>query len=160
MTNLDQAVLDVARDAIREGRHSDIAGIVVDQPKGDLLGDALQTVTALARALGVGHFSICPFADSCHVTMSVDAPADVDRVFEDLEASGAMTQRAPHQFVGDDIEWRQAVVDLGTLHITVNGPHTKLTPAEKRKRTIARKKAAAENPFRFPADIGDSDIPF
>lgn len=153
--NLDQHTLDVARDAIREGRLDVVAGIINDQPKGALLGEQLHAATTLARALGVSHITVCPFETSVHIALAVNAPADVDRVFEDLVASGAVASKPPFEFKGDKITWRQSVVDLGTLHITVTGPHRKWTRAEKRKQNVERKRLVA-----YPGAPDEEGAPF
>lgn len=154
MTKLDQAVLDVARDAIREGKPELLQGIVADQPKCALLGEMLRAAASLARSLGVQSISLCPFEHDAYITMGVDEPEGVDRVAEDLVASGASLIEKPYQFKGTELEWRQATATLGNLRITVNGPHRNLTPAEKRKRTLEAKRKERERQINNLTDDG------
>jgi hypothetical protein len=141
VTNLDESVLEIARDAIREGRSHDIAGIIADTAKTSLVGEALATLAALGQSAGISYFSLHLHGSKPSASIQCES---VDDLVEDFRASGARILAEPNVCEHNGSTWRSITVAIGGIEVSCMSHSRSLTPAEKRKATIARRKAIRE----------------
>lgn len=164
MTNPDQGVLDIARDAIREGKSELVPGILADQPKTMLVGKLLDTLAALARSAGITYVSLHLTSSGPSCSLQCES---VDALAEDLASSGWEITIKPHDANGDAFVSRQVFARRNGLYLNAMSNWRDLTPAEKRKRTIERKRKEREQRVAqlaqpvVPSDLSDDDfLPF
>ncbi len=139
MTNLDEGALDVARDLIRSGQDIErLPGIVGDSAKTKLVGELLAAIGAIASSAGIRYIAL-HLGTKGHESATITCN-DVHALVEDLRTSGAEIVAEPTEQEYDGSMWIGAEARLHGLAISAMSNHRNLTPAEKRKRTIERKR--------------------
>lgn len=130
MTNLDDAVQDIARDAIRECRPFEAAACVGDQPKTQLIGDLVAALWSLASAAKITYIAL-----HTHVALSAAVrgkPAcwiqclDLDALRADIAACGGECITDIKLVDGETQRWREFAAEIRGVKVHVIGDHRPL----------------------------------
>lgn len=124
MTNVDQAVIDIARDAIREGRASDVAGIVADQPKMLLIAEMARALYALCQSAGVAYLAMHMHGGPPSFNMH---HGDITALAADIALSGGKLTKGPEIVDGEESRWKSLVADINGIKCDAIGEHARLT---------------------------------